>query len=69
MIVLTLLVRDEIDIVDEFLRYHLELGVDFVVATDHMSSTARRTSSPAMSARAISMCSARRARRSGNASG
>ncbi len=37
MIVLTLLVRDEIDIVDEFLRYHLELGVDFVVATDHMS--------------------------------
>lgn len=38
MIVLTLLVRDEIDIVEEFLRYHLELGVDFVVATDHMSS-------------------------------
>ena len=37
MIVLTLLVRDEIDIVDEFLRYHLELGIDFVVATDHMS--------------------------------
>ena len=38
MIVLTLLVRDEIDIVDEFLRYHFELGVDFVVATDHISS-------------------------------
>ena len=38
MIVLTLLVRDEIDIVDEFLRYHLELGVDRIVATDHMSS-------------------------------
>jgi hypothetical protein len=38
VICLTLLVRDEIDIVDDFLRYHLELGVDHVVATDHMSS-------------------------------
>jgi hypothetical protein len=38
VIVLTLLLRDEIDIVDEFLRYHLELGVDYVVATDHVSS-------------------------------
>ena len=37
-ICLTLLVRDEIDIVEDFLRYHLELGVDFVVATDHLSS-------------------------------
>lgn len=35
---LTLLCRDEIDIVDHFLRYHLELGADFVVATDHRSS-------------------------------
>jgi hypothetical protein len=38
VICLTLLVRDEIDIVDEFLRYHLELGVDHVIATDHMSA-------------------------------
>jgi hypothetical protein len=37
-IVMTLLVRDEIDIVDEFLRYHLGCGVDFVIATDHRSS-------------------------------
>jgi len=37
-IVMTLLVRDEIDIVDEFLRYHLDLGVDFVIATDHRST-------------------------------
>lgn len=34
---MTLLVRDEEDIVDEQLRYHLEHGVDFVVATDHRS--------------------------------
>ncbi|HEU0305095.1 MAG TPA: glycosyltransferase family 2 protein [Gaiellaceae bacterium] len=37
-VVMTLLVRDEIDIVDDFLRYHLERGVDFVIATDHRSS-------------------------------
>jgi Glycosyl transferase family 2 len=37
-IVLTLLVRDEIDIVEDFLRYHLALGVDFVIATDHRST-------------------------------
>jgi Glycosyl transferase family 2 len=37
-VVLTLLVRDEIDIVEDFLRYHFGLGVDFVVATDHMST-------------------------------
>lgn len=36
-ICLTLLVRDEIDIVDDVLRYHLDSGVDFVVATDHRS--------------------------------
>jgi hypothetical protein len=37
-VVLTLVVRDEIDIVDEFLRYHLELGVDLVIAMDHRST-------------------------------
>jgi hypothetical protein len=36
-VVLTLLVRDEVDVVDDFLRYHLDRGVDFVVATDHRS--------------------------------
>jgi hypothetical protein len=36
-LVLTLLVRDEADIVEDFLRYHLELGVDLVIATDHRS--------------------------------
>ena len=36
-IVMTLLVRDEADIVDDQIRYHLEQGIDFVVATDHRS--------------------------------
>ena len=36
-IVMTLLVRDEEEILDAHLRYHLENGVDFVVATDHLS--------------------------------
>ena len=36
-VVLTLLVRDEADIVDACIRYHLERGVDLVIATDHRS--------------------------------
>ena len=34
---MTLLVRDEADVLDEQIRFHLEHGVDFVVATDHRS--------------------------------
>ncbi len=34
---MTLLVRDEADLVAHNLRYHLEHGIDFVVATDHRS--------------------------------
>ncbi len=37
-LVMTLLARDEEDIVEENLIYHLERGVDFVVATDNHSS-------------------------------
>ncbi len=37
-IVMTLLVRDEADIVEHNLRYHLARGIDFVIATDHLSS-------------------------------
>jgi hypothetical protein len=37
-LVLTLVVRDEADIVDAQLSYHLAAGVDFVLATDHGSS-------------------------------
>lgn len=36
-LVMTLLVRDEADIVEEHLEYHLGAGVDFVIATDHRS--------------------------------
>src|SRR5919197_3757005 len=36
-LVLTLLARDEADVVDAHLAYHLNAGVDFVVATDNRS--------------------------------
>jgi Glycosyl transferase family 2 len=36
-VVMTLLCRDEADIVDAHLAFHLNAGVDFVVATDHRS--------------------------------
>lgn len=36
-LMMTLLVRDEIDIVESQLSYHLNAGVDFVIATDHDS--------------------------------
>jgi hypothetical protein len=35
---LTLLVRDEIDIVEAHLAFHLSAGVDIVIATDHRSA-------------------------------
>jgi len=34
---MTLLVRDEADVVDANIRYHLARGVDYVIATDHRS--------------------------------
>jgi hypothetical protein len=37
-IVLTLAVRDEADIIEANIRYHLDAGVDFIVATDHRST-------------------------------
>lgn len=36
-VVQTLVVRDEADIVDAQIAYHLSAGVDFVIATDHES--------------------------------
>jgi Glycosyl transferase family 2 len=35
---MTLLVRDEVDIVESNLAFHLNAGVDFVIATDHGST-------------------------------
>lgn len=39
-LVMTLLVRDEADIVDAQIAFHLDSGVDFVVATDNRSQDA-----------------------------
>ena len=36
-VVQTLVVRDEADIVDDHIAYHLNAGVDFVIASDHES--------------------------------
>jgi Glycosyl transferase family 2 len=36
-IVMTVVLRDELDLVDDHLAFHLNAGVDFVIATDHRS--------------------------------
>jgi hypothetical protein len=38
----TLVVRDEADIVEAQIAYHLNAGVDFVIATDHESRATGR---------------------------
>lgn len=41
-VIMTLLVRDEEDIVESNIRYHLTQGVDLVIATDHRSRDSTR---------------------------
>ena len=41
-LVMTLRARDEADIVDAQIAFHLHAGVDFVVATDHRSADGTR---------------------------
>ena len=49
-IVMTLLARDERDIVEQHLAFHLAAGVDLVIVTDHASSDGTRTCSHGTSA-------------------
>ena len=42
----TLVVHDEADIVGTQIRYHLNAGVDFVIATDHESQEQGRPGDP-----------------------
>jgi hypothetical protein len=42
-LVMTLVVRDEVDLIESQLAYHLGAGVDFVLATDHSSEDGTTT--------------------------
>ena len=37
-IIMTILAKDEIDVIEENIKFHLKQGIDFIIATDHNST-------------------------------
>ena len=68
-LVMTLLARDEADVVDAQIAFHLHAGVDFVVATDNRSTTATTEIFERYEREGVSTSSARTATISARASG
>ena len=69
-VVMTLLVRDERDILEQHLAFHFAAGVDEVIVTDHASTDGTEEHPrPATRAEAASASSASRRGRSASASG
>jgi len=66
---MTLAVRDEADVIEANIGYHLDAGVDFVIATDPRSTDGTTESYAAMSATAFCTSSAGTTRHSGRRSG
>ena len=59
-LVMTLLARNEADVVDAQIAYHLHAGVDFVIATDNRSDDGTAEIFERYERAGASACSARR---------
>ena len=68
-LVMTLLARDEADIVDAQIAFHLHAGVDFVVATDNRSEDGTTEILERYERAGVSTCSASRETRCARTSG